>query len=314
MDYEKAYKEALKRADSLTEKYGGRDFAEYVFPELAESEDERIRKFICSIIDNLEPKDFVGVKKMNVLAWLEKQKEPTTEELYAEQGTTEEEYIANTMKKVRAMREKQKESLHIPEMCKENPDSFKDEDERIRKGIFEFIRDSLGDEFEDYDFYKSEALKWLEKQKEQKPVEIHIDNPNIQKFDPDVKVTTSDSSTSGKELLYVSNKSYNIGYRDGVNSVKPAEWSEEDENALKYLHELISFGFTEKFFDAQTAADMRKWLNTRLKSLRPQWKPSEEQMSALYEAAQDAAIDREGGNALYELYELGLKARKEDEK
>ena len=37
-----------------------------------ESEHERIRKFICSIIDNLEPKNFVGVKKMNVLAWLER--------------------------------------------------------------------------------------------------------------------------------------------------------------------------------------------------------------------------------------------------
>jgi len=36
----------------------------------------------------------------------------------------------------------------------------------------------------------------------------------------DVKVTTSDSSASGKELLYVSNKSYNIGFRDGVASVK----------------------------------------------------------------------------------------------
>lgn len=46
------------------------------------------------------------------------------------------------------------------------------------------------------------------------------------------------------------------------------EWSEEDENALKYFHELISFGFTEKFFDAQTAADMREWLNTRLKAIK----------------------------------------------
>lgn len=51
---------------------------------------------------------------------------------------------------------------------------------------------------------------------------------------------------------------------------KEVEWSEEDENALKYIHELISFGYTEKFFDAQTATDMREWLNTRLKSLRPQ--------------------------------------------
>lgn len=46
-------------------------------------------------------------------------------------------------------------------------------------------------------------------------------------------------------------------------------WSGEDENALKYLHGLISFGFAEKFFDAQTASDMRKWLNTRFKSIRP---------------------------------------------
>ena len=51
---------------------------------------------------------------------------------------------------------------------------------------------------------------------------------------------------------------------------KPAEWSEEDKTAFKYLHRLISFGFAEKFMDAQTAHDMREWLNTRLKSLRPQ--------------------------------------------
>ena len=51
---------------------------------------------------------------------------------------------------------------------------------------------------------------------------------------------------------------------------KPAEWNEEDENSLEYLHELIDFGVTEKFFDAQTAADMREWLNTMLKSLKPQ--------------------------------------------
>lgn len=46
---------------------------EHAFPQLRESDDEKIRKFICSIIDNLEPKDFIGVKKMNVLEWLEKQ-------------------------------------------------------------------------------------------------------------------------------------------------------------------------------------------------------------------------------------------------
>lgn len=56
---------------------------------------------------------------------------------------------------------------------------------------------------------------------------------------------------------------------------KPAEWSNEDANALILLHELISFGYTERFFDAQTAEDMRRWLNERLKAHRPQ--PRKEQ-------------------------------------
>ena len=74
---------------------------------------------------------------------------------------------------------------------------------------------------------------------------------------------------------------------------QPAEWSNEDTNALLFLHELISFGYTERFFDAQTAEDMRRWLNERLKSLRPQphWKPSEEQMEALKDA-----FRKDGGN------------------
>ena len=76
----RAYDEALERARMLNngkdgDVEAGTTTCEYIFPELKESEDERIRKFICSIIDNLEPKDFVGVKKMNVIAWLEKQKE-----------------------------------------------------------------------------------------------------------------------------------------------------------------------------------------------------------------------------------------------
>jgi hypothetical protein len=87
-------------------------------------------------------------------------------------------------------------------------------------------------------------------------------------------------------------------------------WSEEDEkpfndvlSGLKYAYEDLT---NHKSFDS--ARDIKEafdWMQARLKSLRPcpSWKPNEEQMKALYEAAQDAAIDREGGNALYELYE-----------
>lgn len=76
---------------------------------------------------------------------------------------------------------------------------------------------------------------WLEKQKEQKPVEIHIDNPNIQKTDPNVVIETRTGGTGeldGKALLYTADKSYQIGFRDGVASVKPAEWNEQGENGF----------------------------------------------------------------------------------
>ena len=79
MDYEKAYKEALERANSFQEKYGG-DYAGHIFPELRESEDEdeRIRKFLVDYfasykIGNVTTK-LNGVRIDDILNYLEKQK------------------------------------------------------------------------------------------------------------------------------------------------------------------------------------------------------------------------------------------------
>lgn len=71
MDYEKAYKEALERARA------GKPMNE-VFPEIHESEDERIRKFILSCCDDWENGQFVSVNGedlSDIRAYLEKQKE-----------------------------------------------------------------------------------------------------------------------------------------------------------------------------------------------------------------------------------------------
>ena len=79
MDYEKAYKAALETAtkwieDGCTDKE--RICLESVFPELRESEDERIRKSIIATIEQC-PDDFLNPKNRDrMLAWLERQKEP----------------------------------------------------------------------------------------------------------------------------------------------------------------------------------------------------------------------------------------------
>ena len=81
MDYEKKYKEALKdmRAIYPNLKGDAKLAVEHAFPELAESEDERIRKGIIEIIKVVSGPDcdvYLNEKKQEkYLAWLEKQKE-----------------------------------------------------------------------------------------------------------------------------------------------------------------------------------------------------------------------------------------------
>lgn len=72
MDYEKLYKEALERAKSF-ELPEYKNIMTSVFPELAESEDERIRR---NIIAALKGKGYYDCDLTNeCIAWLEKQGE-----------------------------------------------------------------------------------------------------------------------------------------------------------------------------------------------------------------------------------------------
>ena len=95
--YEKKYNEALKRARELVAKWTGKnkDFYigdySYIFPELRESEDERVIRTLYYLVRDHDWLN--GATKGEALTWLEKQKE----------------------------------SLHISETCKENADSFTSE-------------------------------------------------------------------------------------------------------------------------------------------------------------------------------------------
>ena len=82
MNYEKKYKEALERTKQFSEKPYLEDSAgivEYIFPELKESEDERIREDIirCLKYSGIKPdrpiNPHVRTTMKDALAWLEKQ-------------------------------------------------------------------------------------------------------------------------------------------------------------------------------------------------------------------------------------------------
>ena len=76
MNYEKAYKDALERAKKLYEQGTITESLSYVFPELKESEDERIRKVLIDLVKCNERSGYTllnNVTTDSILAWLEKQ-------------------------------------------------------------------------------------------------------------------------------------------------------------------------------------------------------------------------------------------------
>lgn len=84
MDYERKYKEALEWMQSLYSDLHGvtKEEAEHYFPELKESDDEKIKRIIYSIIDKIgfHIHDIFTEEEFQCFdawshAWLEKQKE-----------------------------------------------------------------------------------------------------------------------------------------------------------------------------------------------------------------------------------------------
>ena len=76
------------------------------------------------------------------------------------------------------------------------------------------------------------------------------------------------------------------------------QWNEDDEKAIHFINEFL--GYHEA--SDPTAKSCKAWLNERLKSLRPSWKPSEEQMAALKNSAY-GTYQNGDGPALRDLYE-----------
>ena len=244
----KRYDEALNWMRELYPGLHGatKEDAEHYFPELKESEDERIRKFICSIIDNLEPKDFVGVKKMNVLAWLEKQREQKTVIVKPHNGDDNNPYDMGASE---AQDYIIKRGFTIP---------FNDGEVYVDE---RHIIQTIGN-----------ILRWADEHpKEQKPITINQDEKEFladeiaaflcnydKEFDGEDPVPSEIAEhfyLLGKQaqeqkqtdeqfpplegLDAIKAKYYDDGFKngfdEGVESVKPLEWSEEDEKMRKNI-------------------------------------------------------------------------------
>ena len=135
-----AYDKAIERAKKLY----GNGIAEEIFPELKESDDERIRRWIINDIRynmNNEPLNNSEYKKKaeKAIAWLEKQRDK--DKLIQELGEYKVKYTQEILEK------------YITSM------SNKD-DERLRKTTIAFLKDFVEKGYEN----AVECIDWLENQ------------------------------------------------------------------------------------------------------------------------------------------------------
>ena len=125
---------------------------------------------------------------------------------------------------------------------------------------------------------------YLAEQKEQKPDDDPLNDPKFLKgFD------------TGREVQRI------------FDEKKPAEWSEEDEEKINNIFEIIEHCITIPHSGGTLtlSKEYKKELQCFIKSLRPSWKPSEEQMEALLNAEKylNAGLQYGSATRIAKLYE-----------
>lgn len=161
MDYEKAYKEALERSRQVhtTNIDENKKSSEYIFPELKESEEEKIRKALIKYLDALDDNEIrYGVSFKDMRTWLEKQ----GEQKHVEQDTEINDlwvYIREWNDKFgRLPKDEDELAACIDYVIKrQKPASWNEEDEKHYQGCLNLMRLSL--DLKPYPYYND--YLWL---------------------------------------------------------------------------------------------------------------------------------------------------------
>ena len=185
------------------------------------------------------------------------------------------------------------------------PELRESEDERIRKRLLWFLANYTGKW--DYPETRMACCAWLEKQKEQKSIPIPHpcwesaiqEQKPVEKQDYSGLTDFERAIHRGFLCAGVENVPVTIikeTAQECLAQIKPAEWSEEDKKLIDdVLNSLCCYqGLLSDIYQKNIVGEKIK----RLKSLRPHWKPTEEQMEALKNST---ALTEKQGEALYSL-------------
>lgn len=262
----KAYDEALERARVYFENENYTEMAD-VFPELCESEDERIRTFLhhtftAQYLCKDKTGKWHGEPVTNILAYLEKQKEPHYTKRNELFDKCVESCDPKIMKKVSDVidKELQKEQKPIQFKNHELADVIKSEFEGFRallkkKGIDYEPQHIYWDDFAR--MFDSAAREYV---KEQKPAEMDNEETELSYFE---SVLFSAFSDGWQQYLHGEEvdvaqwaKEHSAELLNAAKlELKPTEWSEEDEDCFMDVKSAV-----KNYFDEGYAKELCNWL------------------------------------------------------
>jgi hypothetical protein len=274
------YDEALERykAKQEYESQKVHEFIEYLFPELKESEDEKIRKVLYKRIIRYDPNNEIlikeeGISQKQFLAWLEKQGK---QNFYTSETMNEKEDFDNSF--TRMMEKEQK--------------PWSEKDENMIEDTIQFIEKGWTDNG------KSHLIPWLKSlkgklQPQPKQEWSKLDN----RIEDCIGMCLTDISekrfddfkTSLKECL-----DWLHSLKDRIWYQPTQEWSEEDERKIDRIYSILrqtadthAFSTSCRLIGDKECIELQDFL----KSLRPQnkWKPSTLQIEALESATENCA-------------------------
>lgn len=249
IDWKKKYEEALNKARELHGTVAaGRDFLTEIFPELCESEDEKIREEIVSFIRAFWVDHRYSVPQTSKwLDWLEKKKDsPMPEDTVVfQKGVAE------------GRRLEREEQKPTPDWMPKFLDEL-----RSKKHYFDW------DEHRDIEGHILAIIKWIapdyfhRKEKEQKPVEKQ-DYSGLNDLERAIL----------RGFLAAGMENVPIGIiketaQECLAQMKPAEWSEEDSRKIGTLSSIIAdYAFHKDALDANNDltgeyAELDNWLGT----------------------------------------------------
>lgn len=287
MDYEQKYKSALAWMQSLYPWLHGntREEAEKYFPELAESEDERIRKAISQCVEDMRGQfeKLYSVHHKDAIAWLEKQRNLTirffTDEFewalgriiaFWNKNHKDGKYDENELMSYIKVRETELVDLFTDNVCKVSLSDFSEE---YRKAYYDGYnkcnRDWLKIKDISVDEYNKNAEIILGGQGEQKPAEWSEEDERL--FNRTIWhlrycVNNGDFKLPAGQL-----EDWLKSLKDRVQPKQ--EWCEEDKKKLNRIYTLLAEAANEHAFSTTCRLIGDKEcveLQDFLRSLRPQ--------------------------------------------